>query len=168
MTINGQFDVLAIFDCPAPLTTTGGECCYCHAEFPIEDFYIGDIASQGRASVCHICAWERAPNLMRLMQFYKDTVRFAAHPPVVPETVRAELTRRANDPKRLKCELQEALEWVDNHGLGAPVTSPLLKLVAGQIKAALNSGNVKKMIEAKEMVKEVRNPALILDDEIPF
>ena len=83
----------------------------------------------------------------------------------MPETVRAELDRRANDPKRLKCALQTALEWLER---GARVTPPLAKLLAGEVKTALDSGNVKKMREAEVMVKEVQPQALELDDEIPF
>ncbi len=165
MMIDRQFDVLAIFAWPALPTTTGGKCWYCHTEFPIEDFFIGDIASQGYAPVCNVCAWDRAPNLMQLIQFYKETARLAACEPVMPETVRAELARRANDPERLKCVLQAALEWL---GRGARVTPPLAKLLAGEVKAALDSGDVKKMREAEAMVNEVQPQVSDLDDEIPF
>ncbi len=165
MMINGQFSGLAIFYGYGQRTVAGEECCYCHSEFPVEDFYIGDTASQGHASVCNICAWDRAPNLMRLVQFYKEAARLATCEPVMPETVRAELDRRANDPKRLKCALQTALEWL---GRGARVTPPLAKLLAGEVKAALNSGDVKKMREAETMVNEVQPQVSDLDDEIPF
>ncbi len=173
MMINGQFSWLAILASPAASTTTGGECSYCQTEYPFEEYFIGDIASQGYAPVCNICAWDRAPNLMQLIQFYKETARLtagltavlASGAPIMPETVREELSRRANDPERLKCVLQAALEGL---GRGARVTPPLAKLLAGEVKAALDSGDVKKMREAEAMVNEVQPQVSDLDDEIPF
>ena len=170
---NRQFSRLAILAWPAASPPNSGVCPYCQTEFPIEDYFIGDIASQGYAPVCNICAWDRAPNLMQLIQFYKETARLtaglaaglAAGAPIMPETVREELSRRANDPERLKCELQEALEWL---GRGARVKPPLAKLLAGEVKAALDSGDVKKMREAEAMVNEVQPQVSDLDDEIPF
>ena len=92
---------------------------------------------------------------MRLVQLYRDTVKLDEYSPIVPETVRSELARRANDPVILKRELQEMLDSLDNNGHGPPVLSPLANLVSEQIAAALKGEDVETMKSAKQMFVEM-------------
>jgi len=118
--------------------------------------------------LCRLCGWEKAPNLSNLLHLGNAACQF--HDGGPPPNIRQELEKRADDPKRLKKELQEALEFLDNHGHGDPVTSPLTKFVMGQVKAALKSKNIETMKEARGLVEETRRgvPMLDLDDELPF
>ena len=88
-----------------------------------------------------------------------------------PDDVFRALEKRKSDPKRLKKELQEAHDFLDNHGHASSVTSPLAVLLAGQIKDALKSKNVETMQQAKRLFEDSRysrSSISQLDDEIPF
>ncbi len=81
----------------------------------------------------------------------------------MPDDVFHVLEKRRADPERLKRKLKEAYESLHDTGRG-----PLAELVAGQVKAALDSGTVATMITAKALVEETRNRVPNLDAEIPF
>ncbi len=104
--------------------------------------------------LCRLCGWERAPNLSNFLRLGNAACQF--HDGGPPPNIRQELEKRADDPERLKKELQEALEFLDNHGHGDPVTSPITKFVMGQVKAALKSKNIETMKEARGLVEESR------------
>ena len=116
--------------------------------------------------ICDLCAWETASRLANLLFLSNAFDEYSQHS--APAHILEALRQRKSDPKRLKKELQEALDSLDNYGHGAPVTSPLKKLVMGQVKAALKSKNIETMKEARGLVEEIRSPMPNLDDEIPF
>ena len=118
--------------------------------------------------VCFLCAWENAPAFAGLIYLAEGAEGYARG--ALPAGVGEALTQRKNDPARLKKELQDALDSLDNHGHGAPNTSPiwtspLAKLVAEQIKAALDSEDVKTMQQTKRLIEECPDN---YDSEIPF
>ncbi len=111
--------------------------------------------------ICDLCAWETAPQLANLLFLSNAFDAYAQGG--APADVLEALRQRESDPKRLKRELKETHKSLQNNGLG-----PLAELVAGQVKAALDSGNVETMIKATALVKETRTRVPSLDDEIPF
>ena len=116
--------------------------------------------------LCYMCAWDKAPGFAGLLK-----LRTAAHDyamDVTPPDVVSAVEKRKSDPKRLKRELQEGVDFLDNYGHASNVNSPLAVLVAGQIKAALKSKNVETMKEAKRLLEDSRFGKRDLDDEIPF
>ena len=118
--------------------------------------------------ICDLCAWEEAPALANLLLLVGAVEEYDRTEP--PARVCEALKQRKNDPARLKKELQDALDSLDNNGHGAPKTSPiwtspLAKLVAGQITAALDSENVETMQQAIRLYKECPDE---LSCEIPF
>ncbi len=141
------------------------KCRVCGDDVGLASYYVSD---DYNAPLCRLCCWEKAPNLSSLLRLGNAACQF--HDGGLPPNIRQELEKRADDPKRLKKELQEAHDSLDNYGHGAPATSPLRKLVAGQVKAALKSNNIETMKEAKRLFEESRFglPVTDLDDAIPF
>ncbi len=141
------------------------KCRVCDEDVGRASYYVYDDYNE---PLCRLCGWEKAPNLSNLLHLGNAAFQF--HDGGPPPNIRQELEKRADDSKRLKKELQETLEFLDNHGHGAPETSPLTKFVMGQVKAALKSKNIETMKEARGLVEETRRgvPMLDLDDELPF
>ncbi len=141
-----------------------GKCRACGEDVERASYYVEEY----NEPLCRLCGWEKAPKLSNLLHVGNAACQIYAGRP--PPNILQELEKRADDPKRLKKELQEALEFLDNHGHGDPVTSPLTKFVMGQVKAALKSKNIETMKEARGLVEETRRgvPMLDLDDELPF
>ena len=141
------------------------KCRACGEDVGRASYYVYD---DYNAPLCRLCCWEKAPNLSNLLHLGNAACQFHDRGP--PPNIRQELEKRADDSKRLKKELQETLEFLDNHGHGAPETSPLTKFVMGQVKAALKSKNIETMKEARGLVEETRRgvPMLDLDDKLPF
>ena len=140
-------------------------CPICRLEFRVRYLDIYEVNNQ---PICNPCAWEKTPalaNLLKLVEAVEGYERGG-----VPDHVSEVLTQRQNDPARLKKELQNALDSLDNHGHGAPETtpirtSPLAKLVAEQITAALDSEDVDTMKQAIRLHEECPDK---LTSDIPF
>ena len=145
------------------------DCPVCGDAVGLANLYVYDARNE---PLCRLCCWEKAPSLSNILRLVNAASEFYGG--VVPPAVHQELQKRADDPKRVKTELQHALEWIEapRHGAdGALVMSPLKKFVAEQIKAALKSKSTEKMKAAKEMVEESQYGVKTLgdlDDEIPF
>ncbi len=111
--------------------------------------------------LCDLCAWEKDVSLAGLLYLSDVAGGYCQAEP--PPHILDGLDQRRADPERLKRKLKEAYESLHDNGRG-----PLAELVAGQVKAALDSGTVETMIKAKALVKETRSRVPNLDDEIPF
>ena len=125
-----------------------------------------NIYDNNNEPLCSLCAWEQASNLAHLLSLYEAVSAFEVGQ--LPDHVCAALKQRRNDPERLKTELRDALDTLDNHGHGAPPaeTSPLVKLVSEQITAALETDDVETMRQARCLFKE--GLGRVFDDNIPF
>ncbi len=139
------------------------ECLVCGDRFTLP--YLA-VFNGNNEPLCYMCAWDKAPEFAGLLK-----LRTAAHDYATdvtpPDVVRA-VEKRKSDPKRLKRELQEAHDFLDNHGHASNVISPLAVLLAGKIKDAIKSKNVETMKEAKRLFEDSRFGMPNLDDEIPF
>ncbi len=137
---------------------TEHKCPVCGDSFTANYLAVHDDHGQ---TICYLCAWEKAPSLAALL-YLADMAEAYGHAER-PRHVVDGLDQRRADPERLKRKLKEAYELLHHNGY-----SPLAELVAGQVKAALDSGTVETMIKAKALVEETRNRVPNLDDEIPF
>lgn len=144
-------------------TGDAAECPVCGDSFTLPYLAVFDGNNE---PLCYMCAWDKAPEFAGLLK-----LRTAAHDYAMdvtpPDVVRA-VEKRKSDPKRLKRELQEGVDFLDNHGHASNVISPLAVLLAGKIKDALKSKNVETMKEAKRLFEDSRFGMPNLDDEIPF
>lgn len=111
--------------------------------------------------ICELCAWEKAMTLAGLL-YVADVAGALYHGEPPPHVVDG-LEQRREDPERIERQLKEAHKSLHDNGRG-----PLAELVAGQIKAALDSGKVEKMKQAQRLLSETRTQVGNLDDEIPF
>ena len=137
---------------------TENKCPICRDSFTAKHLAVHDNCGQ---PICELCAWEQAMTLAGLL-YLSDVAGgyYQAEPP--PHIVDG-LDQRRADPERLKRELKEAHKSLHDNGRG-----PLAELVAGQVKAALDSGTVETMRKAEALVDETRSRVPNLDDEIPF
>ncbi len=141
------------------------ECPMCRVKFMVH--YL-DIFQANDQPICELCAWEKAPALANLIHLAEVAGGYESGK--LPTHIGEALKERQNDPVRLKKELQDALDSLDNHGHGAPKTSPiwtspLAKLVAEQITAALDSEDVDTMKQAIRLHEECPDK---LTSGIPF
>ena len=153
MTSQHSFSIRTDFSFP-----NAEKCPVCGDDFTTSGM---DVYDSNDVPLCHPCAWEKAPELASLL-----SLGVAAYYNVkggMPDDVFHVLEKRRADPERLKRKLKEAYESLHDTGRG-----PLAELVAGQVKAALDSGTVATMITAKALVEETRNRVPNLDTEIPF
>ena len=139
-------------------TGTETMCPVCEDSFTAN--YLAVYDTCGRP-ICELCAWEKAMNLAGLL--YLSDVAGAFYHAEPPPHIVDGLEQRREDPERIERQLKEAHKSLHDNGQG-----PLAELVAGQVKAALDSGNVETMIKATALVKETRTRVPSLDDEIPF
>ena len=133
-------------------------CPTCGLEFRVR--YL-DIYEVNNHLICDLCAWEKAPalaNLLRLVDAVEGYERGG-----LPDHVSEALRQRENDPTRLKKELRNVLDSLDDHGCENP--SPLAKLVAEQITAALDGEDVEAMQQAIRLHEECPDK---LTSGIPF
>ena len=137
------------------------KCAICEDKITVGNLNIYD---NNNEPLCSLCAWEKAPVLAHLLSLYEAVSAYEVGQ--LPDHVCAALKQRRNDPERLKTELQDALDTLDNHGHGAPVTSPLLKLVSEQITAAIGSEDVETMRQARRLFEE--SWRRVFDDNISF
>ncbi len=137
---------------------TENKCPVCGDSFTGNYLAVHDNCGQ---PICELCAWEQAMTLAGLL--YLSDVAGAYHQAEPPPHILDGLDQRRADPERLKRMLKEAYESLHDNGRG-----PLAEIVAGQVKAALDSGAVETMIKAKALVEETRTHVPNLDDEIPF
>ena len=133
-------------------------CPACGDKFTTE--YLAVYDNYGRP-LCNLCAWEKTTSLAGLL--YLAVVAEACGTAKPPPHVKDGLEQRREDPERIERQLKEAHKSLHDNGHG-----PLAELVAGQIKAALDSGKVEKMKQAQRLLSETRNQVGNLDDEIPF
>ncbi len=137
---------------------TENKCPVCGDSFTGNYLAVHDNCGQ---PICDLCAWEKAMTLAGLLYLSDVAGGYCqAEPP--PHIVDGLEQRRA-DPERLKRKLKEDYKSLHDNGC-----SSLAELVAGQVKAALDSGTVETMRKAKALVEETRNYVPSLDDEIPF
>ena len=112
--------------------------------------------------LCRLCGWERAPNLSNLLRLGNADCQF--HDGGPSPDVRQELEKRADDPKRLKKELEQARDV-----LGRRNGSILAELVTHEIEAALKRDDVDIKRNALKAFKEMDVDRYSdLDAEIPF
>ncbi len=137
---------------------TENKCPVCGDSFTANYLAVHDYGGQ---PLCDLCAWEKAMTLAGLL--YLSNAACAYHMAEPPPHIVDGLEQRRGDPKRLKRKLKEAHKSLQDNGFG-----PLAELVAGQVKAALDSGKVETMIKAQALVDETRSRVPNLDDEIPF
>ncbi len=138
---------------------------YCEASCPAcgDKFMTRYLAVHDNYSqpICELCAWEKNASLAALLYLalVADACGTAEPPPHVVDG----LDQRREDPERIERQLKEDHKSLQNNGAG-----PLAELVAGQIKAALDSGKVETMKQAQRLLSEARIHVRDLDDEIPF
>ena len=137
---------------------TENKCPICKDSFTTKHLAVHDNCGQ---PICDLCAWEKAMTLASLL--YLCDVAGAFYHGEYPPHIADGIEQRRNDPKRLKRELQEAHKSLQNNRTG-----PLAELVAGQVKAALDSRKVETMKQAQRLLSETQMQVGDLDDEIPF
>ena len=137
---------------------TENKCPICKDSFTTNYLAVHDNCGQ---PICDLCAWEKAMTLAGLL--YLSDVAGAYCQAEAPPHVLDGLEQRREDPERIERQLREAYESLHDNGRG-----PLAELVAGQVKAALDSRKVEKMKQAQRLLSETRNQVGNLDDEIPF
>ena len=155
MTDQGNFDIRHVRSIDIG---TENKCPVCGDSFTAN--YLAVCDSRGEP-LCDLCAWEKDVSLAGLLYLSDVAGGYCQAEP--PPHILGGLDQRRADPERLKRKLKEAYESLHDNGRG-----PLAELVAGQVKAALDSGTVETMIKAKALVEETRNRVPNLDDEIPF
>lgn len=111
--------------------------------------------------ICELCAWEKDGSLASLI-YLSDVAGAFSHAEPPPHIVEG-IEKRREDPERIERQLKEAHKSLQNNGTGQ-----LAELVAGQIKAALDSKKVETMKQAQRLLSETRIRVGDLDDEIPF
>ena len=146
-------------------------CFFCGDGMDLERWQVVEQSTD--SPVCNVCGWQRAPELMCLLQDSKfaDRVRDLSRDVGMPRGIHYEIQQK--DPAQLEKNLQDALDSLNNHGHGTPETtptrtSPLARLVAEQITAALDSEDVETMQQARRLHGECQAQLVTLDDEIPF
>ena len=137
---------------------TENKCPICKDSFTTKHLAVHDNCGQ---PICDLCAWENAMTLAGLL--YLSDVAGAYCKAEAPPHVLDGLEQRREDPERIERQLKEAYESLHDNGRG-----PLAELVAGQVKAALDSRKVEKMKQAQRLLSETRTHVPALDDEIPF
>ena len=134
------------------------KCPICKDSFTTKHLAVYDNYGQ---PICELCAWENAMTLAGLIYLCDTASTF--YRGEYPSHIADGIEQRRNDPKRLKRELQEAHKSLQDNQTG-----PLAELVAGQIKAALDSRKVETMKQAQRLLSETQIQVGNLDDEIPF
>ena len=130
---------------------TGNKCPACEDSFTTSYLAVHqDNGPFNNEPICELCAWEKASSLAALL-YLADVAGAYGHAEPPPHIVDGLEQRRA-DPERLKRRLKEDHKSLHDNGC-----SPLAELVAGQVKAALDSGTVETMRKAKALVEETRN-----------
>ncbi len=125
---------------------TENKCPVCGDSFTANYLAVHDNCGQ---PICDLCAWENAMTLAGLL--YLSDVAGGYCQAEAPPHVLDGLDQRRADPERLKRKLKEAYESLHDNGRG-----PLAELVAGQVKAALDSRKVEKMKQAQRLLSEAR------------
>ena len=133
-------------------------CPACGDKFTTEYLAVHDNYGQ---PICELCAWEKNASLAALI--YLAVAAEACGNAEPPPHIVDGLEQRRGDPERIERQLKEAHKSLQDNGTG-----PLAELVAGQIKAALNSKKVETMKQAQRLLSESRIRVGDLDNEIPF
>ena len=155
MTDHGHFNIRHV---QGVQIGTNTKCPVCGDGFTTNFLAVCDARGE---PLCELCAWEKDGALAGLL-YLCDVAGAFWHQEPPPHIVDG-LDQRRADPERLKRKLKEAHKLLHDNGLG-----PLAELVAGQVKAALDSGNAETMKTANALVEDSRRRVPNLDDEIPF